>query len=41
MQTEAAKKRMTKFIEFGGQTLEGEREWSAWRRMYEKLAETT
>jgi len=39
MQTESAKKRMVKFIEFGGQTREGELEWTVWRDMCKKLAE--
>ena len=40
MRTESAKKRMAKFMECGGQTLEGERDQSAWSRMYERLTET-
>jgi enoyl-CoA hydratase/carnithine racemase len=40
MRTESAKKRMAKFMECGGQTPEGERDWSAWSRMYERLTET-
>lgn len=39
LQTESAKKRMKKFIEFGGQTREGEYEWKAWSDMYKKLAD--
>jgi hypothetical protein len=39
LQTEPAKKRMKKFIEFGGQTREGEYEWKAWSDMYKKLAD--
>ena len=40
LQTQSAKQRMVKFVERGGQTPEGERDWSAWRRMYERLEET-
>jgi enoyl-CoA hydratase/carnithine racemase len=37
---EAVATAKAKFMECGGQTPEGERDWSAWSRMYERLTET-